>query len=658
MTKEVISFHSIPAEIWEAIFDKLSLKNRFTCQYMCKAWYVPAKRSFLEHVTLQTVYDVEQFLECFLNYAEPFSFGFIRKLTIGHSYTMPRRSRLHLKSEAVSKLIHHFPNIQQLEISDNCIDLTYFTKPETISAMISHWPLLHSFRVNRVLIQAEKRQIYLETVHQLRHCMTKLALYKMDSPALFVASFPQLQHLNILPQDDMENMQDCLAILEHAQPLESLSVFTKQSDSESFFERYQQSRSTHHQHALNHRLAAIKTLTLTTNAFCINTMRFITQSMTGLSSLTMGFVSNNVDRWTLDQRHCFKNEFLDFLCQRRNYLILRIKFNYNHENYHDTCAIVDKHFNLQNTVHTQTMDRRLHLVCFNNHLEFGSIYNNTLASESKYSLELKSDDIGRKVLRRTATLTHLYEKTCSEDILKALSYILSIKSINNLIFDMSNICILAEEMTGLFAKVLKHLPQVNAITVHVPRNYQQLNLFIDDSFTYEQVDTLEIKSNSLDPLNKDMLYCASIIFPRLKYVSLWTPSGHWLLTENKFIVDMRMASLQHLHLDMTSVRVKVLNQRMQRSLKDTFFVLQVNDEKKELYYRVSCDYLQITRLEKPDLTALSAVDDEYITMLLTFKRLDFLTMYLHEKVFHEVDPLFTGLNKRKMIQSSLLFSDL
>jgi hypothetical protein len=652
MTKDT-NLYSIPTEIWQAIFTELSLKNRFTCQYICKAWYLPAKRTFLEHVTLQTVYDVEQFLECFLNYAEPSSFGFIKQLTIGHTYTMPRRSRLHLKSEAVSKLIHYFPNIQQLEISDNCIDLTYFTKSETIAAMIKHWPLLHSFRVNRVLIQAEKRQIYLETVYQLRHCMTRLALYKMDNPALFVSSFPQLRYLNILPQDGMANMQDCLGILECAQPLESLSVFTKQSDTESFFEKYQQNRTISLQQALEHRLAAIKTLTLTTNSFCVNTMHFITQYMTGLSHLTMGFVTNSIDKWSLQQRICFKDELLNFLCQRKNYLILRIKFHYNDENHQYTRSIIDKHFHLKSDLHAQTLDRQLHLVCFNNHLEFGSIYNNALASESKCSLELRSEDISAKIIRRTATLTHLYEKTCSEDILEALSYTVIIKDINRLIFDMSNICILAEEMSGLFAKVLKHLSQVNAISVYIPRNYQHLNLFQEDNCTYDQVNTLEIKSASLEPLSQDTLHCASVMFPRLKYVSLWTPCGHWLPEKNTFVVDMRTASIEHLHLDATSLRTKVLHQRPQQLLKDAFFVLQV----RESYYRISLDYLRIVKLEKSGIADLLTSNDAYITVQLVLKRLDFLTLYLHEEVFRDTDPLFTSLDKHKMIQSSLLFSE-
>lgn len=658
MTKESINFYSIPAEIWEAVFAEISLKNRFACQHTCKAWYIPAKRTFLEHVTLQTVYDVEQFLECFLNYADQSSFGFIKHLTIGHTYTMPRRSRLHLKSEAVYKLICHFPNIQQLEISDNCIDLAYFTKPDTISAMIMHWPLLHSFRVNRVLIQTEKRQIYLETVHQLRHCMTRLALYKMDDPAVFVASFPRLRQLNILPQDGMANMHDCLTILEHAQPLESLSLFTKQIDNESFLEKYQQQRSAQQQRALEHRLAAIKTLTLTTNAFCVNTMRFIIRYMTGLTSLTMGFVSNSVDKWTLQQRNCFKDEFLDFLCQRRNYLILRIKFNYSDENHLYARAIVNKHFHLQNTAHAQRLIRHLHLVCFNNHLEFGAIYNNTLANESKCSLELKSEDINTNVLKRTTTLTHLYEKTCSDDILRALRSTLSIKDMDTLIFDMSNICIWIEDISGLFAKVLKLLPQVNAIVVHIPLRYEQLNLFIDNDLTYDQVDTLEIKSSSFDPLSEGTLHSASMMFPCLKYMSLWTPCGHWSPKGNKFLVDMQMASLEHLHLDTTSVRVKTLHQRPQQLLKDAFFLLHLLDETKRLYFRVSMDYLRISRLEEADLAGLSAVDDAYITVQLVFKRLDFLTMYLHEEIFRDVDPLFTGLNKQKMIQSSLLLTEL
>lgn len=54
----------LPTEILEQIFEGLSTDDLFTCQAVCHAWHVPAKRDFYKHVEFKTSISINLFLTC------------------------------------------------------------------------------------------------------------------------------------------------------------------------------------------------------------------------------------------------------------------------------------------------------------------------------------------------------------------------------------------------------------------------------------------------------------------------------------------------------------------------------------------------------------------------------------------------------------------
>jgi hypothetical protein len=164
MTK-LSNINNIPAEIWETMFNKFPTCSQRECQLVCIGWYLPAQRSFLERIVLASCYDVQEFISCLMSYGAPASFCLVKTIRIGSTYTPPNRARKLLESDAIQTIVNNFPNVTELVISGNCIELEYFLKQPVIDAMLSQWANLKLFRVDSGWLHPDKRKfIYRPTI--------------------------------------------------------------------------------------------------------------------------------------------------------------------------------------------------------------------------------------------------------------------------------------------------------------------------------------------------------------------------------------------------------------------------------------------------------------------------------------------------------------
>ncbi|KAF1804436.1 hypothetical protein V8B55DRAFT_1500319 [Mucor lusitanicus] len=659
MTKEPNNtICSIPPEIWQVIFSHLSARNNYECQRVCKSWYVPARRAFLDHVVLKSRYDLEEFLRCFtdgntLNES-------IKKFTIGYAYTMPSRAGLLLQSEAIHTLIDRFPNVQELTVSVNCIDLENFTQPHIMSAILEKWTSLSVFRVNQILLSTEKIRIYLQTMHHLRQRMTELALYdhdyvtEMGGASRFVSMFPQLRHLKIIPQQgNIDSFSDCLPILAHCgHHLESLDLHSKKEDEDQGL--LQRDRSPEEKQKLAH----IKMLKLTMTSFCTNTIHFIIENLVGLQKMTVGFVYANLSDWTETQKTVFTSDFLSYLCARHEYFLRPLTINYKEDDAY-LVQILSRHTTASNV---SKVDLHTRLVLYNNNTQFGYDYNNAIANSSKFSLQLLSNKLQYGKLQRTSYFTHFYTGNNARDILDTFKVAASIKQATSLTLDLGGMCIFLDSIPRLVYQFLKMVPHINTLSIVWPRSYSENNSFVwpEDTVQYPHVTSLELTAGLASWVDMSMLPLVSSMFPALAYLSMQLFSGYWHEASQAFVINLPQSKLTRLHLDATPVRIQSGNVlKEQITFADAFFVLKVtqllnNTSTHESYYRVSLDYLEVTRINRLEEQAQMG---EHLTVHIIIKEIQHLNLYLSQEIYEQQQekPILLSMDPQKKVQTSISF---
>ncbi|KAK4519963.1 uncharacterized protein ATC70_010207 [Mucor velutinosus] len=650
---------NIPPEIWQVIFSHLSARNNYECQRVCKSWYLPARRAFLDHVVLKSRYDLEEFLRCFTD-DNTFSES-VKKFTIGYAYTMPSRAGLLLQSEAIHTLIDRFPKVQELTVSVNCIDLENFTQPHIMSAILQKWTSLSVFRVNQILLSTEKIRIYLQTMYHLRQRMTELALYdhdyvtkEMGGASQFVSMFPQLRHLKIIPQQgNIDSFSDCLPILEHCgQHLESLDLHSKKEDEDQGL--LMRDRSAEEKQ----KLARIKMLKLTMTSFCTNTVHFIIQNLVGLEKMTVGFVYANLSDWTENQKTVFTSDFLSYLCTRHEYFLRPLTINYKEDDAY-LVHILSRHTTANST---EKVDLHTRLVLYNNNTQFGYDYNNAIANSSKFSLQLLSSKLQYGKLQRTSYFTHFYTGNNARDILDTFKVATSIKQATSLTLDLGGMCIFLDSIPRLVYQFLKMVPHVSQLSIVWPRSYSENNSFVwpEDTVQYPHVISLELAAGLASWVDISMLPLVSSMFPALSYLSMQLFSGYWHEASQAFVINLPQSKLTRLHLDVTPVRIQSGNVlKEQITFAEAFFVLKVtqlldNTTTNESCYRVSLNYLEVTcigRLEE------QAQMGEHLTVHIIIKDIQYLNLYLSQEIYEQQQekPILLSMDPQKKVQTSISF---
>lgn len=645
MTK-ISNFNSIPAEIWENIFIKLPTCTQNECQRVCKRWYLPAQRSFLEHIVLASYFEVEKFISCFMTYGTISSFASVRTFRIGSTYTTPERARHLLESNAIETLINYFPHVVKLVISGNCIDLDYFLKQDIVNAMSNNWPNLQIFRVDSGWLHPDKRKIYLQTNYSLRKKISQLTLYEhndvtqgMGGLKAYLTSFPNLQKIKVVSRE-ICNLESCLPIIQHCQRLTALDVYVTREDVGCVLDRYVEKGGD--RISFKQKLMSLQSLKITMASFCTFTIDFIIQHMFGLQDITVGVNRTNVEEWNEIQKYTFSHGFLDFLCERKVFTFRSLQFNYNEENDYVN-EILQKLYH-QIPLHQGKVEKHVNLVLNNNSPESGADYNNMFSNIRNFVFEMGSKIQENNSLIRTASFTHFiqHEGGLRNKSLKYLGHMDTVlNDITNLTFDAYGMWVLIHVVPKIFQDTIQQFQNLHKVTVHLSRNYPKKSSFLcrDVTTVHSQLTHLEITAGNALHIEEDMLPLASKSFPSLKYLSLWFNCGWYY--EQEFIIDMQDTDLERLHLDVTPIRVQT--EKIFKSPKP-FFILKVTTNQ-TFYYRVSLDYLSV--IKEQDLQ-----HQDYLTVHVLFKNISFVNLYLYRKFSDQFRPVST-MDPKDLIQTTV-----
>lgn len=651
----------IPAEIWETVFNKLPNFSQKECQRVCKLWYLPAQRAFLEHVVLASCYDVEKFLEYVLIFGTPASMASVRTIRIGSTYTPPDRARHLLESNAIEQLIHHFPHVMELVISGNCIELEYFLKQDIVQAMRENWPQLQVFRVDSGWLHPDKRKIYLQTNFSLRESIKQLVLYEVteDMGGLegYLTSFPNLQKIKVVSREVCK-LESCLPIIEHCQRLTALDLYVTREDVECIFDQYvrQQRHSKADRLSFEEKLLSLQSLKITMATFCYYTIEFIIQHLLGLQQVTIGVNRINVEEWTELQKYTFNHGFMDFLCARKTFSFRSIQINYNEENeYVD--QVLQKLYHQLSTDYHHKVERHVNLILNNNSPESSADYNNMFSNIRNFVFEMGSEITRNQLLIRSASFTHFiqHEGGLRNKSLKYLKHMDGILDcITSLTFDTFGMWVLLHVIPNLFEDTMQQFCHLKTVDVHLSRNKASSFMCRDVSTVHPQLTHLKITAGNALWIEQNMLPLASQCFPSLRYLSLWFNCGYYNEDAKEFIVDMTDTNLERLHLDVTPIRVqtgRIL--RKQIELHKCFFILKVTTTEDGIncYYRVSMDYLSILKLVN-SLNKYDEEQEEFLTMHLVFKSINYVNLYLYRKFSEQFRPV-SVMDSKDLIQTSI-----
>jgi hypothetical protein len=654
------NFTSIPAEVWETIFNKLPNSSQRECQRVCKLWYLPAQRAFLEHVVLASCYDVEKFLECFLTFGTPASFASVKSIRIGSTYTPPDRARHLLESNAIEQLIHHFPHVLELVISGNIIELDYFSKQDIVTAMRENWPLLQVFRVDSGWLHPDKQKIYLHTNFKLRSSIQQLVLYEvteeMGGLKAYLNSFPNLQNIKVV-SSEVCKLESCLPVIEYCQQLKALDLYVTRQDQVSIFDRYIRGMTSGSRLLFEEKLQSLQSLKLTMATFCFNTIDFMIQHLLGLQQVIFGINRINVEEWTEIQKYTFSHGFLDFLSKRETFTFKSIQLNYNEENEYVDQILQKLYHQIPSQYNSKQVERQIHIILKNNRPgpESDRSNNHMFSNIRNFTFEMESKLSEQGVLIRSASFSYdnLQQgglRNKSLEYLKHMDGILD--CISRLTFDTFDMWVLTEKIPNLFEDTMQQFRHLKQVTVHLRSNSF---LCREVSTVHSQLTHLEITAGNSLWFDQDMFSLASQCFPSLKYLSLWFFCGYYKEQENIFIVDMVETNLERLHLDVTPIRVQFGRMlKKVTEIEKCFFILKVTttEDKTMSWYRVSMDYLFVVKLEDGKIDMDQEEQDEYITMHLIFKSIQYVNLYFYRKFSDDFRPVLV-MDPKDLIQSSI-----
>ncbi|KAI7894973.1 uncharacterized protein EV154DRAFT_48903 [Mucor mucedo] len=647
MTK-TCNINNIPAEIWESIFDKLPTCSQNECQRVCQRWYLPAQRSFLEHVVLASYLEVEKFISCFMRFGTAASFGSVKTIRIGSTYTTPDRARHLLESNAIETLIHHFPHVVELVISGNCIDLDYFLKRDIVKAMSTMWPHLQVFRVDSGWLHPDKRKIYLQTNYSLRKGISQLTLYEhndvthsMGGLEAYLTSFPNLQKIKVVSRE-ICNLESCLPIIQHCQRLHALDVYVTREDARSLLDRFFTQNPQTDPTRFQQKLIALQSLKITMACFCTFAIEFIIHHLFGLRDLTVGVNRINVEEWTEIQKYTFSHGFLDFLCERKTFTFRSLQFNYNEENDYVNEVLHKLYHQLPPGQPAKRVEKHVNLILNNNSPESGADYNNMFSNIRNFVFEMGSKQ-HKDLLIRTASFTHFiqHEGGLRNKSLKYLGHMDSIlQDITRLTFDAYGMWVLIHVVPKIFQDTIQQFPNLQQVTVHLSRNYPKKNSFLcrDITTVHSRLTHLEITAGNALRIEEDMFPLASKCFPSLRYLSLWFLSGWY--NNHTFTIDMQDTELERLHLDVTPIRVQT--EKIYNPPKP-FFILKITTPQSFLSFRVASDYLSLQPYEE---------EEEALTVHLFFKSISFVNLYLYRKFSDQFRPV-SVMDTKDLIQTTV-----
>lgn len=317
----------LPEEILLIIFDKVFSSFDFPkLQRVCRFWVRPAHILILKQIWLRTTSAMQKFIKSIDSNPHPAYLQAVKEISISRHSDIPRPIYFDLGS--VKKLLFRFPNITKLHVHNYSILFEDFND-EICKTVIKSCPKLDTLKV--VLGHSNFDQYY-ERMHKIRLLTTRLyllenasideAITRYGSIVKLVCNFPRLKELYGF-SGQLGTFQNYLPIFEQLSNLTNISL-GEGWDDDNLAEKCLATKPKEVQKLLLTRLSKVTELRcFRETSFCVNTLKFITNYLTGLKTLTLK--SEHNQDWTDSQQQVFCSNMLDLVCAAEKNSSLTLK---------------------------------------------------------------------------------------------------------------------------------------------------------------------------------------------------------------------------------------------------------------------------------------------------------------------------------------------
>lgn len=301
------AFYNLPKEVFCLVLEQLDSDDLYECQQVCRSWYLPVHKKFLNTVHLKNVNQVAQFIASVDHNSDPQYLASVKHIAIREEhYLFPVQFRLD-KSE-IKKLFFRFSNLETIREHGDGEFLLYSELDDDLcEELLLSCPKLHEFSVTNEFVKCEQ-------LLKLRIVLTEIDFSQLKSePAYdnvaFISSFSRLKSIDI-DSDNFDTFEKLLPLFEQLPNLTKLKIEVDH-DQDNFAERYLASKSKNEQNLLIKRLATVTDLDWSSyNGLCKNAIKFIPKYLTGLKKILISVYPAYTSIST-QQQHLLCNDMLD-----------------------------------------------------------------------------------------------------------------------------------------------------------------------------------------------------------------------------------------------------------------------------------------------------------------------------------------------------------
>lgn len=562
--------NKLPEEILTIVFTTLSSQDLCQCQRVCRSWLKPARVLLLKEVILCHKFDVDQFCRSIDSNPNPVYLAAVKHIRIG-SLTH-ERARISLETLKLKQLIVRFPFLKRLELYKKHLDLERLLDDDFCQVLCERCPRLEYLKL---IPEFElKDDSYSRTIQRLP-MLKGITLPIIPNPIEFLASFPSLRKVRL----SWEHFPMLPEIIEHYPTIQKVKCAIPVNiivETNRALEG----------------LANIRELKIQTVSYLNkDTMKFLENYFSGLSHFE---IDTQVDPdWTTGLTRLLKFAYSIQTCSLSFYGIRSSLLKY---------CVHEAMGNFFDINRNRLEERILELdpiISNRSSFSLASIRNKRRVMKIKYGPETHLDtteglfnpsspiyDIDALVLNYWESLDLDFYRKMFED-----STLVEIASLKRITIKIARLIYLFQP---------PQLPQVRYLTLEV-------------------MDDMEVA-----------IYTYTRMFPNLEALKLYYACGNWEGGECQ--IDLKHTKLERLCIDVTSIRSKTGKiLKNETYFGDAFFVLDVNIDGEERLYKVTLDYLRITRIEDENIKGLRCGGD-YIKLSILLGGLQYLNLYMYGRI--------------------------
>lgn len=626
------SVQRFPEEVLHIIFSKLNRRDIQQCQVVCRYWYYPAHVKLLQNVKLDLPIDFKRFVDSINHNPNNHYLNSIQKITLGSLYHSS--CGINEISKELFELILRFPNLKSVVVHGRSLyysedDLPVPVKEIKLEAIVSSCTKLEKLCI---FAEMDSDENYLDLLYGLRHSLTYMSINKIppDSTEEYLAKFPQLQKIRGA-NGYLDSFEKFVRLIDKLPAVKDI-CFGHKSDVEGEAVKYLTSKSEKERDLLIEKLSKLTSLhTYQYNSpLCVNVTSFITQLLTGLTSLGLHSVNNLYwDDWENDA----------------------------------FCELLEYARTLQNfDIGVDDLNIEALSMCIEPTIQMMQSHQSDKVKHTHLTFDLRNDNDGYAYKGDTNLKIHMtqdcrtiklhvhveiYASVTPQQVKCIFESVSSLNNIEKFIFNIDrNLSNRLQSFDSIFDHAFETV-------THRMLSLKEMVLDIP-TVLGEQLDLGDTPVTSLalrvhgDAVKEDtVLKHYILLFPKLGNLQLFYFSGVWQANLYESQINLGFYNLQKLAVDLTPIKRKMKDYK-----KDSFIVVEIKlfSNSKRRLFKAPADLRDTIEINDASLEGL-VIGRDYLVVRITINMLKCLDVFAHRDLLYN----YYDLRESDVIQYANLF---